>query len=260
MPLLDLKFRATEKVRKIVGLPSHKFDIDMFELDPGEKARLSAAASDGISKLFFGHQGRIIHKWIHYLDIYQHHFAAYRNTPVKFLEIGVFKGGSLELWRNYFGLNATIFGIDIDPACATYVSPPNQVRIGSQDDANFLRSVVDEMGAPDIILDDGSHVGRHQRASFDALFPLLKDGGLYAIEDLHASYWPERWEGGHRRKGTMIEHIKDMIDDMHAWYHRKPVTTPARDHIRAMHIYDSIVVIEKQKIERPSVTKVGEGS
>jgi cephalosporin hydroxylase len=259
MALFDLKFRATEKVRKIAGLPSQIIDLDTFELDPAEKTRLSAAASDGIGKLFFAHQGRIIIKWIHYLDIYQHHFAAYRNTPVKFLEIGVFKGGSLELWRNYFGMNAMIFGIDIEPACATYVTPPNQVRIGSQDDAHFLRSVVDEMGAPDIILDDGSHVARHQRASFETLFPLLKDGGLYVIEDLHTSYWPFPWEGGYRRKGTMIEQIKDMIDDMHGWYHRKPTPTPASDHIRAIHIYDSIVVIEKQKIERPSVTEVGQG-
>jgi hypothetical protein len=123
MPLLDLKFRATEKVRRIVGLPSHRFDADMFELDPAERARLSAAACEGISKLFFAHQGRIIHKWIHYLDIYEHHFAAYRTTPVKFLEIGVFKGGSLELWRNYFGMNATIFGIDIDPAVCNICNP-----------------------------------------------------------------------------------------------------------------------------------------
>jgi hypothetical protein len=137
MALFDLKFRATEKVRKIAGLSSQIIDLDTFELDPAEKNRLSAAASDGIGKLFFAHQGRIIIKWIHYLDIYQHHFSAYRNTPVKFLEIGVFKGGSLELWRNYFGMNATIFGIDIEPACATYVTPPNQVRIGSQDDAHF---------------------------------------------------------------------------------------------------------------------------
>ena len=256
MPLLDLKFRATEKVRKIAGLPSHRFDVDMFELDPAEKARLSAAASDGISKLFFEHQGRIIHKWIHYLDIYERHFAPYRNTPVKFLEIGVFKGGSLELWRNYFGMTATIFGIDIDPACATYVTPPNQVRIGSQDDAHFLRSVVDEMGTPDIILDDGSHIAKHQSASFDVLFPFLREGGLYVIEDMHTSYWPVPFEGGYRHKGTAIERVKDMIDDMHAWYHNKATSTPAKEWIGAIHIYDSMVVIEKRKIERPSHIRV----
>jgi hypothetical protein len=257
MALLDIAFRAAQKGRKMAGLPRHEIRTEMFELAPAEKVRLSAEAGDGLAKLFYTHRGRIVYKWVHYLAIYEHHFAAYKNTPMRMLEIGVFKGGSLELWREYFGADATIFGIDINPACATYVTPPNQVRIGSQDDAQFLQSVVAEMGAPDIILDDGSHFGRHQRASFETLFPLLKEGGLYVIEDLHASYWPGFWEGGYRRKGTMIERIKDMIDDMHAWYHMKGSTTPARDYIRAIHIYDSIVVIEKQKINRPAHVQIG---
>ncbi len=67
---------------------------------------------------------------------------------------------------------------------------PNQVRIGSQDDPAFLRSVIDEMGSPDIILDDGSHVSDHQKISFETLWPLLKVGGLYVIEDLHTAYFP----------------------------------------------------------------------
>jgi len=50
------------------------------------------------------------------------------------LEIGVSFGGSLEMWREYFGPEATIFGIDIDPECANRFARPNQVRIGSQDD------------------------------------------------------------------------------------------------------------------------------
>lgn len=257
MALPDLKFRVAEKWRRVAGLPSRAITPKAFELPPEEKDRLSAAAGNGLGELFYAHRGRIVHKWIHYLDIYDRHFAAYRNSPVKMLEIGVFRGGSLELWRDYFGPEATIFGIDVDPRCSAYATPPNQVRIGSQDDAVFLRSVVDEMGAPDIVLDDGSHIGRHQRASFDTLFPLLKEGGLYVIEDLHSAYWPGFWEGGYRRKGTMIEVIKVMIDDMHAWYHTKAQTTPARDSVGAIHVYDSIVVIEKRKVERPSHIQVG---
>ncbi len=72
------------------------------------------------------------------------------------------------------------------------------------------------------------------------------------IEDLHMSYVPGLPEGGYRRNGTGIEYIKEMIDDMHAWYHQKSTRTPAKDQIRAIHVFDSIVVIEKQQIERPS--------
>ena len=256
MSLHSLTFRAEEKVRKIIGAPTHSFDINPFALDSAERARLANSASSGLGKTFFAHQGRTVHKWIHYLDIYERHFATYRNTPVKMLEIGVSKGGSLEMWREYFGAGARIFGIDINPECAACATPPNQVRIGSQDDPRFLRSVVNELGVPDIILDDGSHIAKHQSASFDVLFPLLREGGLYVIEDMHTSYWPVPFEGGYRHKGTAIERVKDMIDDMHAWYHNKSTSTPAKEWIGAIHVYDSMVVIEKRKIERPSHIRV----
>jgi cephalosporin hydroxylase len=169
----------------------------------------------------------------------------------------VFKGGSLNMWREYFGPKATIFGIDINPDCATYATAPNQVRIGSQADPAFLKSVVDEMGAPDIILDDGSHFASHQRASFRALWPLLKDGGLYVIEDTHTSYWPGQCEGGYRRTGTAVELAKTLIDDMHGWYHTKGSKEAARDSIRAIHIYDSLFVVEKGKVDPPKHIMIG---
>jgi hypothetical protein len=71
------------------------------------------------------------------------------------------------------------------------------------------------------------------------------------IEDLHSSYILGEYEGGYRRSGTGIEFVKEIIDDMHAWYHSRGTRTPARDWIGAIHAYDSIVVIEKRKVERP---------
>jgi hypothetical protein len=256
MALSDLLFKALYIGAEKFGTPRFSFDWRIYKLNPAERTRLAAEASDGLPRLFFAHHGRLVNKWVHYLDVYERHFAPYRNTPLKMLEIGVFKGGSLDLWRDYFGADAKIFGIDLDPECANRVTPPNQVRIGSQDNAKFLRSVVDELGAPDIILDDAAHVGRLQRASFDVLFPLLREGGLYVIEDLCTSYWRGVYEGGYRRKGSGIEFIKEMIDDMHAWYHNKATRTPAKEQIGAIHVYDSIVVIEKRKIKPPAYIKL----
>jgi hypothetical protein len=231
--------------------------LELFGVPSSESAALSAQAGSDFAKLFFAHKGRKAHKWIHYLDIYDRHFAKYRNTAVRMLEIGVAMGGSLEIWRKYLGPDAAIFGVDVVAACANYVTPPNQVRIGSQADKHFMRSVVAELGTPDIIVDDGSHIGRHQRISFETLFPLLREGGLYVIEDLHASYFIGSYEGGYRRRGTGVEYIKQLIDDLHAWYHGRNTQTPARDWIRAIHVYDSMVVIEKGKVERPSHIIVG---
>ncbi len=234
--------------------------LERYQISTIEKDTVVDRAHGELSRIFFAHRGRVISKWVHYLEIYERHFAPFRirDAPVTMLEIGVAKGGSLQMWREYFGGRATIFGVDIDPNCANRVSPPNQVRIGSQDDPDFLRAVIAEMGAPDIILDDGSHIPRHQRASFDVLFPELKYGGLYVIEDLHTAYWPGGFKGGYRRRGTAIELVKDMIDDLHAWYHRHSTTTPGKDEIGAIHVYDSMVVIEKLRKWQPGHLKVGE--
>lgn len=229
--------------------------IAPFGLPSSERRRLLANATGDIELLFFSHKGRLIHKWVHYLPIYERHFAPFRGKPVKILEIGVSKGGSLELWRKYFGPDAIIFGIDVDPGCATVADPPTQVRIGSQADEGFLESVIAEMGRPDIIVDDGSHVAKHQLASFRALFPLLKDGGLYMIEDTHTAYW-RPFGGGFGRKGTAIDLAKLIIDDMHAWYHdRKPVT-PGKTEVEALHIYDSVIALEKGKRAPPQHIQV----
>jgi hypothetical protein len=252
--LRDLAARAIGKLRGELGMPR---PFESFTHDETERTRLSAAASSDCARMFFKQQGRVVHKWVHYLDIYERHFAVYRNTSVKMLEIGIFEGGSLDLWRRYFGMDATICGIDINPECASRVTLPNQVRIGSQADPQFLRAVIDEVGAPDIVLDDGSHIAHHQRISFDTLFPLLRVGGLYVIEDLHTSYVPGIYEGGYRRRGTAIEYVKEMVDDMHIWYHKKKPRTPTQQMIGAVHFYDSLVVIEKRSIERPGHIKVG---
>ena len=89
--------------------------------------------------------------------------------------------------------------------------------------------------------------------------PLLADfkpSGLYVMEDLHTSYWPSH-EGGHMRRGTAIEFIKRMIDDLHGWYHTRPTATFAKTDVGAIHIYDSLVVIEKQRKPRLGHIKAG---
>jgi hypothetical protein len=111
------------------------------------------------------------------------------------------------------------------------------------------------MGPPDIILDDGSLIAAHQTASFRTLFPLLKDGGLYIIEDLHTSYWDGCFEGGYKRKGTAIELAKQLVDDMHHWYHGEAIALSTD--VEAVHNHDSIVVIEKRSAKQPMHLHVG---
>lgn len=231
-----------------------------------------------LERIYYGHMGRRILKWHHYLSIYDSHMAKYRNlingyddTPcqsvakdgkLRILELGVQHGGSLQLWRDYFGEKAIIFGVDIEPRCKEFEENGCQIRIGSQDDSDFLNRVVDEMGGVDIVLDDGSHIASHQLASFKALFGRVSKGGLYIVEDLHTSYW-EGWEGGLRRPGAFIEVVKDIIDHMHEWYIE--VDTQLNDLnlkslITGLHIYDSMVVIDKATKSEPYAVHVGKNS
>lgn len=196
--------------------------------------------------------GRDVHKWHHYIPLYDRYFAPFRGKPVRFLEIGSWRGGSLAMWREYFGPEAVIFGIDIDPACAAFNGEAGQVRIGSQDDPEFLAQVVAEMGGIDIVLDDGSHRMNHVRESLRQLFPLLANDGIYMIEDLHCAYW-QGFGGGLDAPGNFYTNfLPRLFDDMHRWYHDGKLNAPRFSRmVSGVHVHDSLVVLEKGPVHAP---------
>jgi hypothetical protein len=208
---------------------------------------------------YFRHNpGRQIHKWDHYFPIYERHFGPLRKRHPTVLEIGVSQGGSLEMWRAYFGRGSHIVGIDIDERCTAVAGPGVDVRIGDQTDRAFLMGLVDEFGPFDIVIDDGGHRPEQIRASFDALWPSINLGGVYLVEDLHANYWPE-YGGAYLAPESFVEYGKSVIDEMHAWHSRDPaleVTAMTRS-LRGLHIYDSIMVFDKADVPRPHVRKTG---
>ena len=129
--------------------------------------------------MFRHHTGRRIDKWRHYFHIYDRHFDRWRGKSPRVLEIGVDHGGSLQLWKHYFGDGARIVGLDIDPGCAMYAESQIEIHIGNQADVTLLKS----LGQFDVVIDDGSHQLQDQLASFEALWP--KTSGVYLIEDCH---------------------------------------------------------------------------
>jgi SAM-dependent methyltransferase len=194
---------------------------------------------------FLNHQGRLIHKWKHYFPVYQAHFARYVNRPLTFIEIGCGEGGSLQMWKRYFGPHAQIIGIDIRPECAAFAEDQLAIRIGDQADPAFLQTVLDEFGTPDIVLDDGSHMMPHITASFAYLYPNVARDGVYLVEDLHTAYW-EEFGGGLRREGSFIELCKHLIDELNAeWSRGALAPTAFMRTTQSMHFYDSIVVFER---------------
>lgn len=215
--------------------------------------------------------GRPFVKWWHYFDAYEEQFSALAqrsregvlDRPVRILEMGVWRGGSLDLWRQYFGPEAVIFGIDIDNVILSLGIDSAEVRVGSQTDEAFLRTVVEEMGGVDVVIDDGSHLSKDVIASLRILFPLLSDGGTYVIEDLHTSYWPS-WGGGFRRKGSSIEALKGLIDTLHQPYYARSGGHEGlgigRDSLRSVQFYDSVAVLKKRASAAPQPFRGGDHS
>jgi hypothetical protein len=234
--------------------------IREFEFDGGDIAAdlVSKFGPQGdLAAIFTAMQGVKVNKWHHYLPIYERYFGPWRGRPLRFLEIGVARGGSLAMWRRYFGPEAVIFGVDINPDCAQYNGRDGQVRIGSQDDADFLQGVVREMGGVDVVLDDGSHQMAHIRASLDILFPLLEMGGTYMIEDLHTAYWA-KFGGGVTEPANFFNFIRAAVDDLHHWYHGGKLAHPEiAPFLTGLHIHDSIVVLDKAPVFRPTFSHVG---
>ncbi len=147
-----------------------------------------------------------------YCDKYEKYLKFERNQQIKILEIGVLAGSSVKTWSEFYP-NSIVVGIDINPHCKVYEQDRIKIEIGSQDDYDFLSSVVEKYGEFDLIIDDGSHLQQHVLKSFNFLFPYLKNGGTYIVEDSCCAYWPS-FGGGLRVDGSSIEHFKSLIDDV----------------------------------------------
>lgn len=193
-----------------------------------------------------------VHKWHHYFDIYDRHFKQFQGKNPVILEIGVQRGGSLEMWNYYFDNKCTIYGVDIDPSCKELENQlPNvkKVFIGDQADPDFWRQIKEEIPKVDILIDDGGHMMKQQIGTFESMYEHVTDDGVYLCEDLHTSYWPE-FEGGLKKSTSFIEYSKNLIDMINA-YHIKETYPKYNDltfrkTTNSIHYYDSVIVIQKK--------------
>ena len=211
--------------------------------------------SDKISQIenyFYNNKKNLIHKWDHYFEIYDRHFKKYKGKDVVLLEVGVSKGGSLQMWSDYFGEGSKFYGIDIDPRCKEFENENTKIFIGSQSDRKFLNYVKDNIPPVDILIDDGGHYMNQQIILFEELFGYIKKNGVYLCEDTHSSYWLV-FGGGYKRRGTFIEYSKNFIDMLNAFHSEqsKYKINNFTKSVNSIHYYDSVLVIEKRKREKP---------
>jgi len=212
-----------------------------------------------LERYFARNTGRQIHKWMHYFEIYERHFSRFRGTRVHLVEFGVDQGGSLQMWKHYFGPECRIFGVDINPQCRQAAEDRIEVLIGDQGDRQFLRSLKERIPRVDILIDDGGHTMKQQIATYEELFPHVDADGVYLCEDLHTSYWPD-WGGGLKKRDTFVEYSKNFIDELHGWHFLRrgsPGVTALTKSAHSLHYYDSVLVIEKRRVEQPRRRQTG---
>jgi len=190
-------------------------------------------------------------KWRHYFAIYERHLAKFRDQEVHIVEIGIYSGGSLDMWKAYFGEKVHVYGVDIEPACRAYEGSGKRIFIGDQADKNFWRQFIKAVPKLDIVIDDGGHKPFQQIATLEALIPHLRPGGVYICEDLHG------------RLNPFHDYINGLSRNLHAmgWTDRDDVVVPNnfQRYVNSIHIYPFVTVIEKTttRVDELSAPKHG---
>lgn len=249
-----MRFNFKKRLKKLLFKIDYKFlnnksNSTAFELEE----------SNELYEYFLKQKDKEIDKWHNYFPIYYKHFAKFKNSPVNILEIGVDKGGSLKMWKEFFGDKAQIFGVDILEDCKKYQDIENGIHIiiGDQSDPRFWQKTIPTLPKIDILIDDGGHMTKQQIVTFNECYDKISDDGIYLVEDLHTNYWKAFVD----TKVTFIDFAKKHIDALNAWYKvplqynivpdekfKVPIFTNITHSIT---FYNSIIVFEKQKINAP---------
>jgi hypothetical protein len=183
---------------------------------------------------------RSLHKWVFYLDIYHGHFERFRNTNVVVVEVGVEHGGSLQMWKNYFGPDSRIIGVDINPLCKELEESQIEVIIGDQANEEFWLSFKEQVPHVDILIDDGGHTMLQQKVTFDFMYSHVSENGIYLCEDMHTSYL-----SAYQNPGTItfVERSKMLIDELNGRVNAQG--TPFTFCTLSMHFYPNMLFLEK---------------
>lgn len=188
-----------------------------------------------------------------YTQHYEQHLKHLKSEKFTLLELGIGGyarkgrgGASLRTWKHFFP-KANIVGLDIQDK-AFVDAPRIRTYKGSQVDEQLLRQILADAGEIGVVIDDGSHRPEHIRESFRILFPLLRNGGVYAIEDTQTSYWPE-YGGSEDRyaQNTTMSLVKDLVDGLNYEEYVDDSYEPTYTDLNvvAVHAYHNLVFIEK---------------
>lgn len=199
-------------------------------------------------------EGHGIWKWDHYFEIYHRHFSRFIGKKVNVLEIGVYSGGSLGMWRSYFGDESHLYGVDIAEACRAYENDNVSIFIGDQADRAFWRTFRNNVEGIDVLIDDGGHTPEQQQITLEEMLPHLRPGGVYLCEDIQGDFNRfSAFAAGLVNELNRIDIIEDSVP---------PHSTVSRfqSSIHSIHFYPYIVVIEKHLTSPSKLSSLKHGT
>jgi hypothetical protein len=223
-------------------------------LPPAAHVASQAAAPSGapnpLEAYFDAHtEGPGIWKWRHYFDIYDRHLARFRGGPVRIVEVGVFGGGSIGMWRDYFGPDVHIYGVDIDSSCRSLEGPGVEIFIGDQSDPAFWQSFLASDPEIDIVLDDGGHLAAQQSVTLECLLPAMRPGGVYICEDIQGAFQPFH---------AFVDGLTHPLSAI--GFGKNAIAQPVHAHVASVHRYPLVTVIEKPAAGPPRFEAPRRGS
>ena len=181
-------------------------------------------------------------KYEKYFNVYTKLFSNYIGKEIIFVEIGIDDGGSLEVWKNFFGDKAKIIGIDINPLCKQFenLNENIEVIIGDQSSQTFWKNFFLNYGKVDIILDDGGHTNKQQIITASEVIPNINDNGLLLVEDTHSSYL-KNFNSSFNL--SFINFCKTLIDDVNFKFSKnfQKKKFSLNDYIYSIQFYESFV-------------------
>lgn len=202
--------------------------------------------------------------WHDYGLVYSQYLSPLKDKPIKLLEIGILNGDSVKLWENYFP-KAELHFIDCSMARVTYFSKRSHYHLADQGNPDDLKKVIEITGGEfDVIIDDGGHCMDQQITSFIELFPHIKSGGMYIVEDLHTSYWLDFGGAGTQEnplagEGSAITFFQNLVHDINfiganagrvnyelLSENYKKTLSYYQKNIYSIHFYDSMCIIIKR--------------
>lgn len=194
-----------------------------------------------LEEFFYSNEDKIIHKASFYFDMYHRHFEKFCGTDAHVVELGVAQGGSMDMWKYYFGSKSKIYGIDCNPYCKQLENEQVTILTGDINDKEFQKYILRTIPKIDIFIDDGCHHVDDQISVLKWVLPHISHNGVYLCEDIS---YNEVYGGGYLKKGTFLEYAKEFLDYVQGTLHL--YGKQIYKHLYSMCVYDAVVVIEKR--------------